>query len=124
MSCFVVPLTEAVLTSLTTVVIEHTYKKDSEKAILRDTIVKEGKLLSKMLWLVTGALIIDHILNGELMASYPFFTAATSPEGVATMIEEISTVGVAIAAFTTLVWGILVFSHVMHSISKKQRETV
>ena len=124
MSCFVVPLTEAVLTTLTTVVIEHTCKKETEKTILRETVVKEVKLLSKMLWLVTGALIVDHILNGELMASYPFFTAATSPEGIATMIEEISTVGVAIAAFTTLVWGILVFSHVMHSISKKQRETV
>ena len=64
----------------------------------------------KTLWLVTGVLIIDHVMNGELMWSYPFFTAATSPEGVSEMVREMSTVGVAMSAFITSVWAVMIIA--------------
>ena len=63
-----------------------------------------------MLWLVTGVLIIDHAMNGELMWSYPFFTAATSPEGVSEMVREMSTVGVAMSVFITAVWAVMIIA--------------
>ncbi|WP_297701512.1 hypothetical protein [uncultured Fibrobacter sp.] len=117
MCCFVVPMAEAVVTTIATLVLQQTDKSKSESRNLEDEVsgapqpfYKSLRLLARMLWLVTGVLIIDHVMNGELMWSYPFFTAATSPEGVSEMVREMSTVGVAMSAFITSVWAVMIIA--------------
>lgn len=112
MCCFVAPMAEAIITTIATIVLEHT-EKSAAQAHAQETAMdnhrpmhKRLKSLASMLWLVTGILIIDHVMNGELMMVYPFFTAATSPDGISTMMQEIFTIGVAMSAFITLVWAI------------------
>ena len=78
---------------------------------------------SVIVTIVTGVLIIDHVMNGELMWSYPFFTAATSPEGVSEMVREMSTVGVAMSAFITSVWAVMIIARKYKAQSLAKAET-
>ena len=49
----------------------------SENSILKCQI----PALEKMLWGGTLMLIVDHVINGELMLSFPFFTALAQEGG-------------------------------------------
>ncbi len=60
--------------------------------------------LEKMLWGGTLMLIVDHIINGEVIFKFPFFTALTETDGAALMLREILTVGVPMAAALTAAW--------------------
>jgi hypothetical protein len=64
--------------------------------------------LNKMLWGGALMLAIDHIIGGEIIARPPFLTALQNPGDTAVMLREMATVGVAMAAAVTLVWGIMV----------------
>lgn len=112
MSCFTVPMAEAALVTLTTIALEYRAAKQSKdlheavSASEKKPFYQKLKELATWLWVTTGALIIDHIMNGELMLSYPFFTAAQTPEGIETMMHEIATIGVSMSAFITLAWAL------------------
>ena len=107
MACLLIPMGEAIVTTVVQKVVEHREKKDgSGKAA--NAGLKWGHRLSwlnKMLWGGTIMLALDHILNGEIIARPPFFTALANP---AAMLHEMATVGVAMAAAVTAVWGIIV----------------
>lgn len=107
MACFVVPVAEAVVTSVATRILEKNEKKSE------NNICFSGKLkwLSKLLWGGSLLLAFEHVWHGEIKPFFPFFTAAESPES---FLNEISTVGVGMALTVTAAWvGMVIVSEVI-----------
>ena len=99
MSCFIVPMAQAIVTSA--------YRKVNEKSIeTADSALKRQiPALEKMLWGGTVLLIVDHILNGELTWRYPFFTALEGG-GFPVMLREMLTIGIPMSLTLTAVWAV------------------
>ena len=97
MACFVVPLVQAVATS----VLRIRGRKDGFWG-------RHLASLEQMLWGGSIMLVIDHIINGELTWRFPFFTALEKAGGGAVMLREMLTVGVPMSLAITAVW--LVFA--------------
>ena len=99
MSCFIVPMAQAIVTSA--------YRKVNEKSIkTADSALKRQiPALEKMLWGGTVMLIVDHIINGELTWQYPFFTALETG-GFPVMLRELLTVGVPMSLTLTAIWAV------------------
>lgn len=91
MCCFLVPLAQAVATTV--------YRKVRNSG-------EKVRTLEKMLWGGSIMLIVDHIINGELTWQYPFFTALTDAGGGSVFLRELLTVGVPISLVITAIWGI------------------
>ena len=100
MSCFVVPLAQAMITSA--------YRKTNEKTIenSHSAFKRNIPALEKMLWGGSVMLIVDHIINGELTWRFPFFTALELEGGGAVMLREMLTVGLPMSLTITAVWAI------------------
>ena len=64
--------------------------------------------LEKMLWGGTLMLIVDHIINGELTWTFPFFTSLGQTGGAAILWREVLTVGVPMALALTAAWAVWV----------------
>ena len=106
MACFIVPLTQAVATTI--------YRKVTKQS---DTFVGRNlKTLEQMLWGGSLMLIVDHILNGEVTWMYPFFTALETEGGGLVMLKEMLTVGVPMSVIVTVAWAIWAYA--------KERKTV
>lgn len=109
MSCFIVPLTQAIVTS--------SYRKANEKTIenSHSTFKRHIPVLEKMLWGGSLMLVVDHIINGELTLRFPFFTALEQAGGGAVMLREMLTVGLPMSLTITAVWAVyaLVKNHKM-----------
>ncbi len=95
MACFIVPLAQAIGTSI--------YRKSMHKPA-SSALGRNIPALEKMLWGGSVMLIVDHIINGELTWRFPFFTALGVEGGAATMLREMLTVGVPMSVVLTLVW--------------------
>ena len=81
MACFIVPLTQAVATTI--------YRKVTKQT---DTFVGRNlKTLEQMLWGGSVMLLIDHLVNGELFAWN---------------LREVLTIGVPMSVVVTAVWAI------------------
>ena len=81
MACFIVPLTQAVATTI--------YRKVTKQ---NDTFVGRNlKTLELMLWGGSIMLLIDHLVNGELFAWN---------------LREVLTIGVPMSVVVTAVWAI------------------
>ena len=91
MCCFLVPLAQAVATTV--------YRKVRNSG-------EKVRTLEKMLWGGSIMLIVDHIINGELTWKYPFFTALTYAGGGSVFLRELLTVGVPMSLAITAIWGI------------------
>ena len=112
MACFLVPATEAVVTTIATKIIE---KKENVNAPVSEdhTEVPEVKLplskkmkwLNGMLWGGSLLLAYEHLWHGEVVPYFPFLTAASNAEDAAEMLHEMSTVGVTMAVLVTCIWG-------------------
>ena len=103
MSCFVVPLVQAIATS--------TYRKTHAAALTSpdaNLFKRHITDLEKMLWGGTLMLIVDHIINGELIWRFPFFTALGQEGGGAVMLKEMLTVGVPMSLVLTAAWALWV----------------
>lgn len=101
MSCFVVPLVQAIATSV--------YRKRNSEAIHNSAsspLKRHIPSLEKMLWGGSVMLIVDHVINGELTWRFPFFTALDSVGGGAVMLKEMLTVGVPMSLVLTAVWAL------------------
>lgn len=95
MSCFVVPLVQAVATSAL------------RKWGRHDGFVGRNlKSLELMLWGGSVMLVVDHVINGELMLKFPFFTAVANGGDWSTVLGEMLTVGVPMSLSLTVVWAI------------------
>lgn len=116
MACFIVPATEAVITTVATKIIK---KKGSESGVRF-----AGKLdkLNGLLWGGSGLLAFEHLWHGEITPFFPFLTAAADAESTQRMLYEMSTSGVAMATVVTAVWAVSVISG--NIIKKKSAEPV
>lgn len=68
------------------------------------TLKRHVPALEKMLWGGTLMLIVDHVINGELMFRFPFFTALAQEGGVQTFLHELLVVGLPMSTALTAAW--------------------
>ncbi|MGN1045509.1 MAG: hypothetical protein ACI4QG_00275 [Candidatus Cryptobacteroides sp.] len=101
MACFLVPMVQAIAT---TAYRRHIEKNMSEgnAPLLKSNI----PALEKMLWGGTVMLIVDHIINGEIIFRFPFFSAFTQTGGAQVFLKELLTVGVPMSLAITAVWAL------------------
>lgn len=87
MACFLVPMTTAVVTTVTR-------KKFPEKLHIN--------WLNTMLW--GGAIMsaVEHVINGEIVPYPPFLTA-----GLSSVLPEMLKVGVPMTLSIFVVWGVM-----------------
>lgn len=100
MACFLVPATEAAVTTIA----EHVVKGKEERANKEELTLSENsktpfshklKWLNHMLWGGSALLAFEHIWHGEVTPWFPFLTAAGNPEDAMAMLHEMATTGVA-----------------------------
>ena len=114
MACFIVPATEAVITTIATKAIKS---REKEQASTQGTakIKFSTKLgwLNKLLWGGSALLAFEHLWHGEVVPFFPFLTAVKDGN-TAEMLGEMRTTGVTMAVLVTLVWlGMLAVSSIM-----------
>ena len=99
MSCFIVPLNQALATTA--------YRKRHEKSINNpesSALKRNLPTLEKMLWGGSVMLVVDHIINSEVTWRYPFFTALEQAGGANIMLKELLTVGLPMSLVITILW--------------------
>ncbi|SCY58969.1 hypothetical protein SAMN02910292_02142 [Lachnospiraceae bacterium XBB2008] len=123
MACFIVPASEAIVTTITAKVIESKEKNTEASTETHEEtkIHFSEKLgwLNKMLWGGSALLAFEHIWHGEVVPFFPFLTAVENGE-TADMLAEMGTAGVGMALLVTAVWGVMV--GVSTVLEKKQSE--
>ncbi|EGC04273.1 MULTISPECIES: hypothetical protein [Ruminococcus] len=105
MACFIVPTTEAIVTTIAAKVIkkkEADHHIDSSEHI---SLSRKMGWLNNMLWGGSALLAFEHVWHGEVQPFFPFLTAASDPESTAEMLHEMATSGTAMAAVVTLAWA-------------------
>ena len=112
MACFAAPMAEAIVTS----VVSKVSKNNEHKGKFMSKI----HWLARLLWIVTGISVAEHIYKGEVMFSFPFL-AAIKTGNISEMMYEIVTEGVAIAAGATMLWVCIVL---VHSAMTRKNEVV
>lgn len=127
MACFVVPMVEAVIVSIA----KNRMKEKEKKAFLDPITSMEGDRLSSidssshqvkkiswsqklgwlntLLWGGVFLLALEHIWHGEVVLWPPFLTALQNPNDILPMLHEMAVIGIPMAIFVTLVWGIFIF---------------
>jgi len=108
MACFLVPLGEAIVTTVVQKVVEKRAPAGSRTMRGAFSWKQRLGLLNKMLWGGSALLAFEHLWHGEIVPWPPFLTAMRNPADVAPMLHEIATVGVAMALVTTAVWAVIV----------------
>ena len=125
MACFLVPVAEAVVTTVITKAVKsretepETLKSDTGSFGMGSKIPFSRKLkwLNNMLWGGSALLAFEHVWHGEIVPWFPFLTAASDPAEASVMISEMATVGVSMAALVTAVWGVMLL--VTNAMEKK-----
>lgn len=98
MACFLVPMTEAIVTTIAS----KTLKSHNFKTNKSTKISERLNRLSGFLWGGSALLAFEHVWHGEVTPWFPFLTAASNP---VEMFSEMSTAGVAMALLVTAVWA-------------------
>lgn len=109
MACFTVPLAEAIVVSVVKSVALKKGNANEKVQIVRENLAT----LEKMLYGGSIMFALEHIVNGEITAKFPFLTALETAEGTAAMLKEISTLGVGMSVLVTGVWGLMIFGKSM-----------
>lgn len=102
MACFIVPATEAVVTTV--------IKKATDKSKHKNIFTAKLGRLNNMLWGGSALLAFEHIWHGEVTPFFPFLTNAANPTDRAAMFFEMGTSGVAMALLVTVVWACTVIA--------------
>ena len=122
MACFIVPATEAIVTTVANKIIKskesETNKKDSKGGFS-----KHLSRLNGMLWGGSGLLAFEHLWHGEISPFFPFLTAASDPTDRAEMLHEMATSGSAMAVTVTAVWAVTVLVSMKADAKKKAGES-
>lgn len=106
MACFLVPATEAIVTTIVAKAVKsHEAKAEEQtkvKALSEDKLPLSKKItrLSGFLWGGSVLLAFEHLWHGEISPFFPFLTAANDP-------SEMATVGTSMAVLVTAVWAVL-----------------
>ncbi len=107
MACFIVPATEAIVTTIVTKVIRK--KEEKQNVTAKNSMAlrfsDKMKWLNNMLWGGSALLALEHLWHGEISPFFPFLTAAKNPIDATAMLHEMATSGVAMAALVTCVWA-------------------
>lgn len=126
MACFVVPATEAIITTVIQKVMEKKEKETGKKEVQQEEngskipFSRKLKWLNSLLWGGSALLAFEHVWHGEVVPWFPFLTAASDPADTAEMLHEMATVGVSMAALVTLVWlGMLGVSAIIEKRAQK-----
>lgn len=116
MACFLVPASEAVITTIAQKAIrskENNNDTDIVKDVPKVHFSEKLGWLNKMLWGGSALLAFEHLWHGEVIPAFPFLTAVQNGE-TADMLAEMGTAGVGMAVLVTLIWsGMLVASSVI-----------
>jgi hypothetical protein len=109
MACFLVPTTEAVVTTVVTKIQESKEQKGENSKDNSAVIPMSRKLhwLNSLLFGGAVLLAFEHLWHGEVTLWFPFLTAAADPADTAQMLHEMSTVGVSMAVLITAVWIVM-----------------
>ncbi len=106
MACFIVPATEAIVTTIAEKVLHsHEIRAEHKENTAAVKVSEKLGLLNKMLWGGSALLAFEHIWHGEIVPFYPFLTAAADADSTAAMLHEMATSGVAMAVLVTAVWA-------------------
>ncbi len=108
MACFLVPTTEAIVTTIV--------KKTTDKKETHNPFIKRLNWLNNMLWGGSALLAFEHVWHGEIVPWAPFLTNGVSA------VQEMATAGVAMAAAVTAVWAGVVA--VTNSMAKRPTEVL
>lgn len=120
MACFVVPVTEAVVTTVAQRIMKA-HEKEEKLSPEMDCAEGVNKIpfsvklgwLNRLLWGGSALLAFEHLWHGEIVPFFPFLTAVADGE-VSGMLAEMSTTGVMMAVLVTVVWaGMLLVSSAM-----------
>ena len=120
MACFIVPATEAIVTTALTKVVQKKEARKEHEAIsesgidtqelsVRSRFSDKMKWLNNMLWGGSGLLAFEHVWHGEVTPFFPFLTNAANPEDARMMLQEMATSGVGMALLVTFVWAGMVY---------------
>ena len=124
MACFLVPTTEAIVTTVAERIIRSKEEKNeidnTESEALKVRFSEKLGWLNKMLWGGSALLAFEHIWHGEVIPTFPFLTAVQNGE-TSEMLAEMGTAGVGMAVLVTLIWGgMLAASHVIEKRGEKE----
>ena len=113
MGCFIVPGTEAIVTTIVKKVVENKENAE-EKNLTTRPVHGDGKIklsqklkwLTNMLWGGSALLAFEHVWHGEVIPTFPFLTAVQNGE-TEEMLAEMGKAGVGMAVLVTIVWAAL-----------------
>ena len=112
MACFLVSAAEAAVTAAAAKEVEKKEVQQSEETGVQQAqaipFSRKLKWLRNMLLGGSVLLMFEHVWHGEITAWFPFLTAAKDPADTAAMLQEIATVGVAMALLVTVVWLVMI----------------
>ena len=111
MTCFLVPASEAVITTVAEKIISSKEKENDTTTNDIPKVSFSTKLgwLNKMLWGGSALLAFEHVWHGEVVPTFPFLTAVSNGE-TSEMLAEMGTAGVGMAVLVTLIWGGMVIA--------------
>ncbi len=124
MACFLVPASEAVVTTVAEHIIRSKESKgeNADKEIPKVHFSEKLSWLNKMLWGGSALLAFEHVWHGEVIPTFPFLTAVQNGE-TADMLYEMGTAGVGMAVLVTAIWGaMLVASRVIENRKKTEAD--
>ena len=131
MACFLVPTTEAIITTIAQKVLAkkesnmEIHHEGSSEIVEKTGFSRKLKWLNNMLWGGSALLALEHVWHGEVVPWFPFRTAANDPSSRSEMFHEMATVGVAMALLVTAVWaGMVIVSSRLEKRAGKLAEVV
>ncbi len=117
MACFIVPATEAIVTTIAQKVLASKEKnmeihhEGGSATVEKSRFSRKLGWLNNMLWGGSALLALEHVWHGEVVPWFPFLTAANDASSRSEMFHEMATVGVAMALLVTAAWvGMVVVS--------------
>lgn len=124
MACFIVPATEAVITTVATKALQKRESQPEKVQVSFDGTTsteavkipfsRKLKWLNSLLWGGSALLAFEHVWHGEVTPFFPFLTATANPADAAEMLQEMATAGIGMTVLVTAVWGaMLAVSHQM-----------
>ena len=119
MACFIVPTTEAIVTTIVKKTADASAKKENRE--IKNPFLRKLNLLNNMLWGGSALLAFEHVWHGEVTPWFPFLTNASNPADAAEMLHEMATSGVAMAVLVTVVWAGMVV--VLNGMEKNVRKS-
>ncbi|MCD8089841.1 MAG: hypothetical protein LUD81_04335 [Clostridiales bacterium] len=105
MACFLIPAAEAVITAVAAKSVKAKEEREGASCEVKIPFSRKLKWLSNICGGGSILLLFEHVWHGEIVAWFPFLTAASSSADMAFMLHEMATAGVSMAALATAVWG-------------------